>query len=231
LFGATKILAFAAGGPGKVPPIGQHINCCAAQRKAILIAIIKLRSILVTTTHAACAKLKKTLIYVKSRNSSARLVVLEQAMGLLAIETEACRTWLVRPNRSLSVRGSQALLLAIATVSAVIVGAFALIGAWPVIPFAGAELAMLWWALKRIEGHSNDFERITLKPGLLTVETRLGSRIDYREFPAYWTRLECLKDHRLLIRSHGKEIEIGSLLTEEQKMTLAKALKQELGSR
>jgi uncharacterized membrane protein len=36
--------------------------------------------------------------------------------------------------------------------------------------------------------------------------------------------------HRLLISSHGKEVEVGSLLTEEQKMALAKELKQNLGA-
>jgi uncharacterized membrane protein len=34
----------------------------------------------------------------------------------------------------------------------------------------------------------------------------------------------------LLIRSHGKEIEVGSLLTDEQKKSLAAELKKNLGA-
>jgi uncharacterized membrane protein len=34
----------------------------------------------------------------------------------------------------------------------------------------------------------------------------------------------------LLIRSHGKEVEVGSLLTEQQKVALAEELKQTLGA-
>ncbi len=156
-------------------------------------------------------------------------------MGLVVQETSVSRTWVARPNRSLSVSGSHALLFFVATVAGLITLAFSLLGAWPIIPFAGAEIVFLWWALKQIALHAGDFERITLKPGLLTIETHLGSHITCHEFPAYWARLECLKlthrnDHRLLIRSHGKEMEIGSLLTEKQKMTLAKALKTQLGA-
>ena len=157
-------------------------------------------------------------------------------MALVVTNPSANRTWLARPNCSLSAAESKTLLLAVAVVSGVISAAFALIGAWPVIPFAGAELGVLWWALRRIEMHAGDFERITLEPALLTVESRLGSQLEHHEFQPYWTRLECLalpqrRDHRLLICSQGKEIEVGSLLTEEQKMTLATDLKQVLGVR
>jgi uncharacterized membrane protein len=157
-------------------------------------------------------------------------------MALLVANPSANRIWLARPNCSLSADESKTLLLAVAAVSGVISIAFTLIGAWPVIPFVGAELGVLWWALRRIEIHAGDFERITLEPGLLTVESRLGSHTERHEFQPYWTRLECLtlpqpSNHRLLICSQGTEIEVGSLLTEEQKMTLAKELKQELGAR
>ena len=36
--------------------------------------------------------------------------------------------------------------------------------------------------------------------------------------------------HRWLIRSHGKEVEVGSLWTEEQKLALAEELQQNLGA-
>ena len=156
-------------------------------------------------------------------------------MSLVAAQTLEARTWVVRPNRSLSRAGCKVLFVATAAGSSVIAFAFSYFGAWPVIPFAGLELAALWWALRRSEMTAEDFERITLGAGQLTVETRRGALVEKHEFQPYWARLQYVKPpgqniHRLLIRSHGKEIEVGSLLTEEQKMALAEELKQNLGA-
>jgi uncharacterized membrane protein len=104
-----------------------------------------------------------------------------------------------------------------------------------VIPFAGLELALLWWALRRSESMAGDFEKITVEAGQLTIETRRGALVERHEFQPYWARLQYVRPpgrsaHRLLISSHGKEVEVGSLLTEEQKMALAKELRQTLGA-
>lgn len=157
-------------------------------------------------------------------------------MPLVATETLSGRTWVARPNHSLSVSGAQLLFIVAAGISSLIAIAFSLFGAWPVIPFTGIELAVLWWALQRCERHATDFERITLEAGRLIVETRKGALIERHEFHPYWAQLQYEKSaaqhpQRLLIRSHGKEIEVGSLLTEEQKKALAKELKKELGAR
>ena len=82
---------------------------------------------------------------------------------------------------------------------------------------------------------AGDFERIVLESGQLTIETRRGVVAERHEFQAYWVRLLFLRplgqsSHRLLIGSHGKEVEVGRLLTEEQKMSLATELKQSLGA-
>jgi uncharacterized membrane protein len=145
------------------------------------------------------------------------------------------RIWLARPNCSLSAKANQTLLFAVAGISGLIALVFTLFGAWLIIPFTGAELAVLWWALKQVADHADDFERITLEHGQLTVETRHGACIEHRAYPAYWLQLDYLtqprwRANRLLIRAYGKETEIGSLLTEEQKVALAKVLREKLGS-
>jgi uncharacterized membrane protein len=156
-------------------------------------------------------------------------------MSLVAAETIAGRTWVARPNHSLSVAGRKLLFVITAAVSSLIALAFSFFGAWPVIPFAGLELVFLWWALRRTELAADDFERITLESGQLTIESRRGALVARHEFQPYWARLLYVKPpgqriHRLLIRSHGKEVEVGSLLTEEQKMALARELEQTLGA-
>jgi len=156
-------------------------------------------------------------------------------MSLVAAQTLSGRIWVARPNHSLSVAGRRRLFVATATASGLIAFAFSCFGAWPVIPFAGLELALLWWALLRTESAADDFETITLESGHLTIEKRHGARVERHEFQPYWARLQYVKPpgqngHRLLISSHGKQVEVGSLLTEEQKMALAKELKQNLGA-
>jgi uncharacterized membrane protein len=156
-------------------------------------------------------------------------------MSLVAAETIAGRTWVARPNHSLSVAGRKLLFVITAAVSSLIALAFSFFGAWSVIPFAGLELVFLWWALRRTELAADDFERITLEAGQLTIESRRGALVARHEFQPYWARLLYVKPpgqriHRLLIRSHGKEVEVGSLLTEEQKMALARELEQTLGA-
>jgi uncharacterized membrane protein len=156
-------------------------------------------------------------------------------MSLVAAQTLSGRIWVARPNHSLSVAGRRRLFVATAAASGLITFAFACFGAWPVIPFSGLELALLWWALLRTESAADDFETITLESGHLTIERRRGTRLERHEFQPYWARLQYVKPpgqngHRLLISSHGKQVEVGSLLTEEQKMALAKELKQNLGA-
>lgn len=65
-------------------------------------------------------------------------------MSLVAAETIAGRTWVARPNHSLSVAGRKLLFVITAAVSSLVALAFSFFGAWPVIPFAGLELVFLW---------------------------------------------------------------------------------------
>jgi hypothetical protein len=103
-------------------------------------------------------------------------------MSLVAARTLSGRIWVARPNHSLSVAGRRRLFVATATASGLIAFAFSCFGAWPVIPFAGLELALLWWALLRTESAADDFETITLESGHLTIEKRHGARVERHEF-------------------------------------------------
>jgi uncharacterized membrane protein len=51
------------------------------------------------------------------------------------------------PNRSASWQANKWALVAMCSLSGVIAGAFAFIGAWPILPFAGIEMAALGGAL------------------------------------------------------------------------------------
>ncbi len=156
-------------------------------------------------------------------------------MSLVAARTPAGRTWVAYPNQSLSLAERNLVFVVMAAVSSTIAFVFSYFGAWPVLPFTGLELALLWWALRQGESTAEDFERIALESGRLTIETRRGALAERHEFQPYWVRLQYVRlpgqgGHHLLIRSHGTEVEVGRLLTEEQKMSLATELKQSLGA-
>lgn len=156
-------------------------------------------------------------------------------MSLVAAQTETGRTWVARPNQSLSVAERKLVFVVTAAGSSAIAFVFSYFGAWPILPFTGLELAVLWFALRHNQSSAEDFERIDLEPGQLTIETRRGALSERHALQPYWVRLEYVlppgqRNHRLLLRSHGRALEVGQLLTEEQKVALATELKQCLGA-
>lgn len=155
-------------------------------------------------------------------------------MASVAMRDSEVECWIVRPCAPPLFTLSGRLFWAAVFISGTVGVAFALAGAWPVLPFAGTEIMALWLALRHVTRHSDDFEKVSREGDCLIVESRSGSRRQRHEFPSYWARLRVEKppdgaDGRLFLGSHGREIEIGRRLTGEQKRTLASELKKQLG--
>lgn len=138
---------------------------------------------------------------------------------------------LITPNRSLSPQGMWLLFLAIAWVCLTVGVGFALVGAWLILPFAGLEVGVVAAALYVVARRAREFEQVVVTGGRLIVTRREGD-VDHRfEFQAGWARVLMLEPggplqaSRLVIRSHGRELEIARGLNREQKA----ALKEELG--
>ena len=139
-----------------------------------------------------------------------------------------------RRNNSLTSSGR---LLVFGFIFAVPVGialGFALLhGAWPLLPFAGAEAVGLCLAYRYLERHAGDYERVTLGEERLVVEVRDGARCARHEFSRYWARLAVSddgRDCRLALRSHGREIELGRHLDACGRRRLARDLRRELAA-
>ena len=108
------------------------------------------------------------------------------------------------------------------------------LGFWPVLPFAGAEMLLLAWAL-----HANmqrRFERETIE----VTETEViieDAHANPRRvvFPRHWARVKIRRPnsplHRgqLVIESHGRGREVGKFLTEEERRHLAAELRLLIG--
>jgi uncharacterized membrane protein len=132
--------------------------------------------------------------------------------------------WL-RPNRALSRRGLRRLIGSLAALALTT----AWLGAWqgnvfaPV--FALLESFALAFALGAAWRAGGRGERIALDAGLLEVRAVPGRQCV--RFQPYWVRVLLAPGngrHRLLLTSHGKELEIGAFLGEEERVEVSKKL-------
>jgi uncharacterized membrane protein len=138
--------------------------------------------------------------------------------------------FVITPNCSLSWRGAKWFFCIAFATSLTIATGFAMMGAWMVFPFAGLEMAALATVLYLCARHSTRREVVAIDDQ--TVRVMKGRRTpeeDYH-FNRAWARVEVIQSHkdwypsRLLICSHGREVEVGNCLCEEEKQLLAKKL-------
>jgi uncharacterized membrane protein len=137
---------------------------------------------------------------------------------------------IVRRNNSLSSSGRLRVFGFLLMVSLGIASGFCLMfGAWPILPFAGIEMAVLFAAFRYIERHAADYERIAIRGALVSVEVQDGSNVMRREMNRYWSHVVCENDgSRVALRSHGHEVEVGRHLSEDRRVELARELEREL---
>jgi uncharacterized membrane protein len=153
-------------------------------------------------------------------------------MECVSVGTAGQFASITRRNNSLTAAG-RALVFGLAfAVSIGIAAGFTLIcGAWPVLPFAGAEMVVLFLAFRHVGRHAADYERVTLEGDRLDVEVLDGGRVARHGFNRFWTQVVCTGDgSRLALRSHGRELEIGLHINEEQRLELARQLRRRLGA-
>jgi uncharacterized membrane protein len=139
----------------------------------------------------------------------------------------------VKRNCSISPRALGWLLVFTGALSFGIGVAFALYGAWPVLPFVGLEVAALAAAFYVNGRHATDYERIALADGSLVVEIRDGGRLEEHRFNPHWVRLvvsDARRDVRLALRSHARELEIGRHLDASGREQLATELRGRLAA-
>ena len=132
--------------------------------------------------------------------------------------------WL-RPNRSLSRRGLRSLIVVLAALVLTTAG----LGAWQGNVFAPLfaliEASALAVALSVAWRAGDRSERIVLDTTSLEVQSLPARRCT--RFQTYWVRV-LLKPggghRRLLLASHGRELEVGAFLAEEERAELSRKL-------
>lgn len=135
-----------------------------------------------------------------------------------------------KQNCSLSPGNRTFLFISILVVSTCIAVGFSFAGAWPVMPFFGLEMILLWLGFCAIGKSSGDFERVTVVGDKLKVERLHQGRLAVFEFNCCWAQIVLSRkdrtESRLWVRSHGKRLELGRLLDEEGRLKLAFCLRE-----
>src|SRR5258706_8811689 len=81
------------------------------------------------------------------------------------------------PNRSLGTAGRRVFLGAITATTLGVAAFAAALGAWPVMPFAGLEVALLFLAFHLVRLHDADFERLEIGEHEVRIELRESASV------------------------------------------------------
>jgi uncharacterized membrane protein len=141
----------------------------------------------------------------------------------------------ISPHCSLSTRGAWLFFGSVCVTSFSLAGFVALQGFWPVLPFAGLEMALLGWALRLSMQRRHHRQTITVTPEAVEVEDILRDDARRVVFPRHWAQVRIragqspLHPSRLTIESHGRRCEVGSFLNEQERTGLARRLRRLIG--
>ena len=140
--------------------------------------------------------------------------------------------FLIRPNRSLPWRGVVRFYIGMVMVSFGIAIAFALKGAWLILPFAGLEMLVLGAALYVVARRGCCWQVVSIHGDHIEVVDHDSKSKRQQTFIRAWAQVKLEQARingypsRLTIRSHGRAIEIGGYLADEEKQQLALELRQ-----
>ena len=132
----------------------------------------------------------------------------------------------VTPHRSLPPRGLFWIMAVLAGFGFCSGIGFVLAGAWPVTPFFGLDVALLYLAFRLSYRRARQSETVRLTGEALEIE-RVGPRGERRawRFEPAWLRVSV--DERddgrgqLLLASHGRSVGLGAFLSAEERQRLA----------
>jgi uncharacterized membrane protein len=135
------------------------------------------------------------------------------------------------PNRSLGPAGRRWFLGLIAATTLGVAAGAAALGAWPVMPFAGIEVALVALAFHIVRLHDADFERLEIVGHEVRVERREASCVTRFVAHRPWARLvvrESGASCSLGLAYAGRTVPLGRLLSDEGRRRLAGELRARL---
>jgi uncharacterized membrane protein len=134
---------------------------------------------------------------------------------------------ILKRNCSISPAGLAGAFVVLAAGVLAIGVAFAIAGAWLVLPFAGLEVLALAAAYLAIARRATDYERIEFAAGRLTVEVAEAQKMRRYEMEARQARV-CLEKNEVVLRGAGEELQLGRHLDAERRAEFAAQLQKRL---
>ena len=140
---------------------------------------------------------------------------------------------LIRPDCSLSPSGAKAIVLIFSLVAVLIGGFMLILGAWPVLPFLGLEVAVLVVVFLMLQRRSTFYDLVEARGDHVSLRQKSQYGETSGTLNRYWAQIKLSGGchwypSRLLVGSHGKFVEIGMTLTEEDRIRTAKELQRAL---
>ena len=132
------------------------------------------------------------------------------------------------PNRSLGAAGRRWFLGSIACATLAVACFATALGAWPVMPFAGFEVFLVFLAFRVVALHDADFERVEIGEHEVRVESRSARQVTRLVANRPWTRLLVKNRGRcctLQIAYAGRVVPLGRLLSDDGRRELARELR------
>lgn len=138
----------------------------------------------------------------------------------------------LRPYRSLSRKGFLILMGVLIGLNFAAGTAFYLLGAWPVAPFLGLDVALVWWAFRK-----NYSDALKEEQFEVTAHELILKRFDHDRqseelhFTRAWVKVELEEDKdreligSLYLRFKGKRTEIGQFLAAHDRKQFAEILR------
>lgn len=138
-----------------------------------------------------------------------------------------------RPNSVLGSPGLRLAMIILLPWSAAMGTVFIVLGAWPVTLFLLLPIFGLTWAFQHLQRHAGDFERLTLENDRLILDCHTPDQDQHFEFNSHWVQVALQPSavgggHTLTLRSHGKEVAFGHLMSDEERALVGRELKLRL---
>jgi uncharacterized membrane protein len=132
-------------------------------------------------------------------------------------------------------KGFLILMLAVGSVSFAAGMVFLLMGAWPVMGFFGLDVLLVYVAFKLNYRAARAYELVELTHDTLTLkQVSASGETKSFEFNPYWVRVLFTErrdgGNHLKLASHGRELEFGRHLNDDERRDFAQALAGALGA-
>ena len=141
-----------------------------------------------------------------------------------------CEEYIISGNHSISYTGSLIFIIIVSFISLAIALGFLFQGYWIILPFAGLEMIFLAVMLLYCCHNNSMYEKIQIYEDKVNISSKYRKNKGFFEVNKYWASIVLNKPklkghpHRLFVRYKGREMEVGVMLEDKERLELAAML-------